>query len=100
MPANAKTQRNYGRHVVSRRHGELLASHAVAGADGQRAMARLRSCACHALAAWLTALPTTHALVLKTEEFCAAMQHRLGLTPLPGQRCRPILWLQGPNHSG
>jgi hypothetical protein len=45
-------------------------------------MALLRSCACQTSAAWLTALPTAHALVLKTEEFRAALQHRLGLAPL------------------
>jgi hypothetical protein len=46
-------------------------------------MARLRSCACHASAAWLTVLPTAHALGFKTNELRAAMQLRLGLAPLP-----------------
>jgi hypothetical protein len=105
MPAIAHAQRTYGRNVASWRYEALLASHTTAGDDGQRAMARLRSCACHASAAWLTALPTTHALVLKTEEFCAGMQHRLGLAPLPANavglpcNCRTPLTAANGDHA-
>jgi hypothetical protein len=58
---------------------------------GKKTLTGLRSCACQASAAWRTALPMAPALELKDAEFCAAMQHRLGMSPLPrntvGIRC-------------
>jgi hypothetical protein len=70
-------------HVAKRRYEALLAFHAAAEVDGQRDMARLRSCAGQASAVWLTVLPTARSLVHKSEQFCTGMQHRPGLAPLP-----------------
>jgi hypothetical protein len=85
-------QRTYSRHEAAQRYAALLASCDAATIPGKRMLARLRSCACQASAAWLTALPTARALELKDEEFRAAMQHRLGISPLPpnavGLQCR------------
>jgi hypothetical protein len=73
------------------RFDTLLESVDAAIVAGQKTLARLRSCACQASAAWLTALPMAPALQLKDAEFHAAMQHRLGMSPLPhntvGIRC-------------
>ena len=105
MPTIAQAQRTCGRQVAAKRYEALLASYNAASGDGRRALARLRSCACHASAAWLTVLPTSRALELKTEEFRAAMQHRLGLAPLPANAvglpcsCRALVTAADSDHA-
>jgi hypothetical protein len=84
MPAIAQAQRDYRRHIAASgmrrcRHHVLL--RVPTSCAPWRACAAVH--ACHSSAAWMTALPTTHALALKTEEFCAAMKSPLGLAPLP-----------------
>jgi hypothetical protein len=101
----AGAQRVYGRHVAAQRFEALLALHDAASPTGQKARARLRSCGGAASAAWLTALPRSRALELKTEEFQAALQHRLGITPLPANAvdlpcsCRTILTAGDADHA-
>jgi hypothetical protein len=72
-------QRAYIRHETAQRYAALLALCDAAAALCKRMLARLQSRACQEFAAWLTALPTTHAL----EQVRAAMQHRLDISPLP-----------------
>jgi hypothetical protein len=91
MPTIARAQGTFGRYMAQYHVDALLESVDAAAVAGQKTLARLRSCACQASAAWLTALPMAPALELKDAEFCAAMQHRLGMSPLPhntvGIRC-------------
>jgi hypothetical protein len=91
MPTIARAHGTFGRHMAQYRLGAILESVDAATAAGQETLARLRSCACQAFAAWLTALPMAPALELKDAEFRAAMQHRLVMSPLPqntvGIRC-------------
>jgi hypothetical protein len=91
MPTIAQAQGTFGRHMAQYRFDTLLESVDTATVAGQKTLARLRSCACQASAAWLTALPMAPALELKDAAFRAAMQHRLGMPPLPhntvGIRC-------------
>jgi uncharacterized membrane protein len=59
---------------------------------GKQELALIRSCACQASAAWLTAMSTVLALELKDAEFHTAMQHRLCISQMPsnavGLRCQ------------
>jgi hypothetical protein len=91
MPTIARAQGTFGRRMAQYRFDKLLESVDAATVAGQKTLAGLRSCACLASAAWLTALPIAPALELKDAEFRAAMQHRLGMSPLPhntvGIRC-------------
>jgi hypothetical protein len=83
MPTIARAQGTFVRHMAQYRFDALLESVDAATVAGQKTLARLHSCACQASAAWLTALPMAQALDLKDAEFRAAMQHRLGMSPLP-----------------
>jgi hypothetical protein len=91
MPTIARAQGTFGRHMAQYHFDTLLESVDAATVAGQKTLPRLRSCACQASAAWLTALPIAPALGLKDAEFRTAMQHRLGMSPLPhnmvGIRC-------------
>jgi hypothetical protein len=91
MPTIARAHGTFGGHMAQYRFDTLLESVDAATAAGQKTLARLRSCACQASASWLTAMPMAPSLVLKDAEFRAAMQHRLGMSPLPhdtvGIRC-------------
>jgi hypothetical protein len=79
MPTIAQAQGTFGRHMAQYRFDTLLESVDASTVAGQKTLARLRSCACQASAAWLTALPMAPALKLKGAEFRTTMQHRLGM---------------------
>jgi hypothetical protein len=91
MPTIARAQGTFGRHMAQYRFDTLLEYVDAATVAGQKTLARLRSCACQAPSAWLTALPMAPTLKLKDAESRATMQHRLGRSPLPhntvGIRC-------------
>jgi hypothetical protein len=65
MPTIVRAQGPFGRHMAQYRFDTLLESVNAANIAGQKTLARLRSCACQASAAWLTALPMAPALELR-----------------------------------
>jgi hypothetical protein len=77
--------------MAQHRFDTILESIDAATMAGKKTLTGLCSCACQVSATWRTALPMVPALELKDAEFCAAMQHRLGMSPLPrntvGIRC-------------
>jgi hypothetical protein len=76
-------QRLYSRLAADRRFDALLASCDPSTTEGERTLARLRSCACGPAGLWLDALPTSPALQLLDKEFVSAARHRLGSTQMP-----------------
>jgi hypothetical protein len=91
MNTISRAQSTFNKHVDDLQHEAVLATSDATMAEGQQGLARLSRCTCSALAAWLTALPMASMLAMKNREFQVAMQHWLGLTPLPanavGLRC-------------
>jgi hypothetical protein len=67
---------------VARRIADDAAAAAIAAAPQPR-QATLRSAACHAASAWLTAKPTCYRLKLDDKTVCAAARRRLGISAMP-----------------
>jgi hypothetical protein len=76
----------------------LIAVNMATDAD-KRKLARLRSCACQASAAWLTVLPTVLTLEAKDSEVCTTMKHRLGILHMPSNMCEAHTSAAGSNQA-
>jgi hypothetical protein len=79
----AEDQGVFARHEAQDRFDALYESYDANSVQGRSARARLLSCACRLVSAWLDTLPCTPALELKSGEVRTGLRHRLGLSMLP-----------------
>ena len=68
--------------IAQRRYDALLAANDLTTAVGERAAARLRSCACRESAIWLDTLPVAPSLQLSNVDFAFSLRHRCGISPM------------------
>ena len=87
-----------------RAYAALLAS-LPATAEGERAAARLHSCACRAASIWLETLPQQESLTLSNSDVSINLRHRLGLGQMPSNAlavecfCKRILSPSDTDHA-
>lgn len=100
----ASAQRDLSEALSQAAHEQLLADQNQHTALGQSVLSRLHSISCSQSAAWLTALPTHRALIIRSYPFLAALRRRLGETQTPPTRpglvcfCGADLHNAGPDH--
>ena len=78
-----RLQQDVTKAVATRRRAALLAAFDITTPPGQRALARLHSCAGRPASIWLDTLPVVPALRMTSVEFSFSLRYRNGIPPAP-----------------